>query len=166
MHVSPSQRAGVRRVAIVAGALAASLSPARAAEVFNNLPGSWSGGGTAVLQDGSSERIRCRVKYAVAPSGTVVHQELDCASDSYKINMRSDILYQPDGGLKGTWMETGRQVNGSIVGKVDGDNITTKVSGLAFNADVAITTHNARQTIRIKSEGSYAKLVSIDLRSD
>ena len=155
-----------RVASTTAGALAlvAATLPAHAAEVFSNLPGAWAGTGVAVLRDGSRERIKCRATYSVTPSGTVVHQELDCASDSYKIDMRSDIVYQ-NGGLAGTWVETGRKVDGSIVGRIDGDTITTKVSGLAFHADVAIVTHDNKQSIRIESEGSYAKSVSIDLIS-
>lgn len=153
------------RVSFVATSLLAGTCSARASDVFANLPGAWSGGGTALLQDNSVERLRCRAKYSVTPSGTAVHEELNCASDSYKIEMKSDILYQ-NGELAGTWVETGRQANGSIRGTVEGDVITTKVSGLGFNADVGIITHGSKQSIKIKSEGSYAKAVSIDLHSD
>ena len=35
---------------------------------FAGLAGVWSGGGTITLDDGSSERIRCRASYAVSAS--------------------------------------------------------------------------------------------------
>lgn len=160
--LSDSRR--LRRSIAIAILLALSAPAVGAEEVFANLPGSWAGGGTAVLQDGTTERIKCRATYSVTPSGTVVHQVLACASDSYKIDMRSDIVYQ-NGALAGTWVETGRKVDGSIVGRIDGDVITTKVSGLTFHADVAIVTRDNKQSIKINSEGSYAKAVSIDLTS-
>ncbi len=59
---------------------------------FAGMAGNWSGGGTITLDDGSSERIRCRATYAVRADGNGLNQTLTCASDSYKFNLASDVI--------------------------------------------------------------------------
>ena len=59
---------------------------------FAGLAGVWSGGGTVTLDDGSTERIRCRATYAVGGGGTGLNQSLTCASDSYRFNLSSNVL--------------------------------------------------------------------------
>jgi hypothetical protein len=160
--------ARVSRPAALAGVLL-SLMPApgsQAADLFASLPGNWSGTGSVTKADGTSENLRCRAKYSLTPSGTVVHQELRCAADSYRLALVTDLVNQ-GGGLAGTWTETDRQAGGSVSGKIDGDVITTRITGTAFAADVVITTHGNRQTIALTSEnGSYAKAVTIALKAD
>ena len=52
------------------------------------MAGNWSGGGTVTLDDGSSERIRCRATYKVG--GANMDMVLTCASDAYKFNLLAD----------------------------------------------------------------------------
>src|SRR5258708_18318306 len=68
-----------------------SLSFAQAGP-FDGLRGSWAGGGTISLSDGSTERIRCRASYIVAGSGSELRQSLRCASDSYKFDLSSNVV--------------------------------------------------------------------------
>ncbi len=65
-------------------AVASSESKAQSGP-FASLAGSWSGGGTVTLDDGSTERIRCRARYA--PVGPTMEMSLTCASDAYKFNL-------------------------------------------------------------------------------
>src|SRR3979409_251777 len=59
---------------------------------FAGMAGTWSGGGTVTLDDGSSERIRCRASYAVGMGGNGLNQSLTCASDSYRFNLASNVV--------------------------------------------------------------------------
>jgi hypothetical protein len=56
------------------------------------MAGSWAGGGTVTLDDGSKERIRCRASYAVA--GPSMDMTLTCASDAYKFNLQASVVDQ------------------------------------------------------------------------
>ena len=56
------------------------------------MAGNWSGAGTVTLDDGSTERIRCRASYAVGAGGNGLNQTLICASDSYKFNLSSNVI--------------------------------------------------------------------------
>ena len=72
------------------------------------MAGNWSGGGTVTLDDGSTERIRCRATYAVGAGGNGLNQTLTCASDSYKFDLASNVIAE-GGALSGTWSESSRR---------------------------------------------------------
>src|SRR3954454_6144902 len=56
---------------------------------FTGMAGTWGGSGTVALEDGSTERIRCRASYGVSgPRMTLV---LTCASDAYKFGLQADL---------------------------------------------------------------------------
>src|ERR1043165_1842546 len=105
-------RSAILTAVIGAGSL--SFSPASHAQSgpFAGMAGVWSGGGTVTLDDGSSERIRCRATYAVGAGGNGLNQSLTCASDSYRFNLSSNVIAR-GGSLSGTWSETSRNVNGN-----------------------------------------------------
>jgi hypothetical protein len=47
---------------------------------FLGLSGHWSGAGTITMKNGATERIRCRVAYAVNAAGKGLQQRLRCAT--------------------------------------------------------------------------------------
>ena len=158
----------VVRSILFALALGAIAPPVRAApnDLFSTLPGAWSGSGTVLKSDDTTESLRCKAKYSLTPSGSVVHQDLRCAADSYRLELVTDIVNQ-GGELAGTWKELDRQAGGSVSGHIDGDVISTRIKGLAFEAAVVITTRGGQQTIALTSDtGTYAKAVTIKLKAD
>src|ERR1700674_1894979 len=86
---------------------------AQAAAPFAGMAGSWSGGGRIDLQDGTSERIRCRASYAVGGGGSTMQQQLRCASDSYRFDVSSTVESRA-GSLSGSWSELTRNLTGQI----------------------------------------------------
>ena len=84
------------RLTWVAAALLATLMSGSASQAqtgpFAGLAGNWSGSGTITLDDGSTERVRCRASYAVGAGGNGLNQTLVCASDSYKFDLRSNVM--------------------------------------------------------------------------
>ena len=116
--------------------------------------------------DGTSEPLRCKAEYSLTPSGSIVHQELRCAADSYRLDLVSDLVNQ-NGSLAGTWKETDRKAGGSVSGTINGDVISTRITGNTFEATVVITTHGNKQTIALTSQKSnYAKAVTIALKAE
>jgi hypothetical protein len=128
---------------------------------FAGMAGVWSGGGTITLDSGASERIRCRATYAVSPDGDGLNQTLVCASDSYKFNLKSDVIAK-NGSLSGTWSETSRNVTGSLEGHVGGGQFNVVVSAPAFTANLTLKTSGNKQTVSISAEGQI-KGASISL---
>ena len=112
--------AGTRRLifaalALFAASFASSTSHAQSGP-FTGMAGNWSGGGTVTLDDGSTERIRCRATYAVGAGGNGLNQTLTCASDSYRFNLASNVVAE-GGSLRGTWSESTRNVSGNLEGR-------------------------------------------------
>ncbi|MCO5129398.1 MAG: hypothetical protein M9932_02400 [Xanthobacteraceae bacterium] len=140
-----------------AGSLAAAQSPG----AFTGLAGVWSGSGTVSLDNGQSERIRCRATYAVSADGNGLNQTLTCASDSYKFDLRSNVIAKA-GALSGTWGELSRNIGGNLQGSARGGQFDVTVSGPSFTADLSMVTTGNRQRVTIRSGGSF-RTASISL---
>jgi hypothetical protein len=140
-------------VTLFVAAMSGSVSYAQSGP-FAGMAGNWSGGGTVTLEDGSTERIRCRATYAVGAGGTGLNQTLLCASDSYKFDLKSNVIAER-GALSGTWSETSRGVNGNLEGRGSSGNFQVVVSAPGFTANVSLTTRGNRQSVVIRSESLF-----------
>ncbi len=121
---------------------------------FAGLAGVWSGGGTVTLDDGSSERIRCRATYAVGNGGNGLNQSLTCASDSYRFNLSSNVVSHGTS-LSGTWSESSRGVSGNLEGRGANGNYQIIASAPGFSANIALTTRGNKQSVAIRSESQF-----------
>lgn len=136
----------------------------RADGLFRGLSGYWSGGGAITMSNGSSERIRCKATYAVNPTGKAINQSLRCASDSYKLDIRSNVISE-GGAISGTWSEATRNVSGNISGRASSADIHARVDGAGFSASLEVRTHGDRQTVTIRPlSGTDLAAVAITLR--
>ena len=140
-------------VTFLVAAISGSASYAQSGP-FAGMAGSWSGGGTVTLDDGSSERLRCRATYAVGAGGNALNQSLTCASDSYKFILSSNVVAQ-GGALSGTWSESSRGVNGSLEGRGAGGTFQVTASAPGFTAHLSLTTRGNRQSVIIRSDSSF-----------
>jgi hypothetical protein len=149
---------------VIAGTVLLSLgsvATAQSSGAFSGMAGIWSGNGTVSLDNGQSERIRCRASYAVSGDGTGLNQTLTCASDSYKFDLKSNVIAK-DGVLSGTWGESSRNVGGSLQGKAHGGHFDVVVSAPSFTANLSMVTTGNKQRVTIRSEGAF-KSASISL---
>ena len=121
---------------------------------FAGMAGNWSGAGTVTLDDGSTERIRCRATYAVGAGGNGLNQTLTCASDSYKFNLASNIVAQGSA-ISGTWNETSRNINGNLEGRSGGGNFQVVATAPGFSANITLTTRGNKQSVVIRSETQF-----------
>lgn len=121
---------------------------------FAGMAGNWSGGGTVTLDDGSTERIRCRASYAVGAGGTGLNLNLVCASDSYKFDLRGNVISER-GVLSGTWSETSRGINGTLEGRGANGNFQVVANAAGFTASLSLTTRGNRQSIGIRAENGF-----------
>jgi hypothetical protein len=121
---------------------------------FAGMAGNWSGGGTVTLDDGSTERIRCRASYAVGAGGNGLNQSLTCASDSYKFNLSSNVVAER-GVLSGTWNESSRGINGNLEGRAGNGNFQVVASAPGFSANISLTTRGNKQSVVIRAESQF-----------
>ena len=151
----------VRRLLAAAVLFAASLllaaimggSPSHAQSgPFAGLAGSWHGGGTVTLDDGSTERLRCRASYAV--SGPSMEMTLTCASDAYKFNLQGSVVSE-GGAITGTWSESSRGVNGTLQGRGGGGSFQVVASSGGFNANITLTTRGNKQSVVMRADSQF-----------
>ena len=119
---------------------------------FAGFNGTWSGNGTVLLSDGSTERLRCKADYKVNGNGLGLKQNLHCASDSYKFDLSSDVTSQGDR-ISGNWSEARRNIFGNLQGTAGGGRIDVFVEASGFAANLTLTTTGNRQTVQISSKG-------------
>jgi hypothetical protein len=126
------------------------------------LGGNWTGNGTINFSDGSKERIRCRSSYVPDTDGNNLKLDLRCASDSYKFELHSSIVYN-NGEITGMWNESTRSAAGNISGTASAGKIEVRAVGQTFAAFLNISTRGSSQSVSIKSPGSSMSEVSITL---
>lgn len=150
-------------VAVILGlSLVSSQSSAQSGQPFAGMSGVWSGKGSISLEGGAREAIRCRATYAVRNDGNALQQTLRCASDSYKIELTSNVVAS-GGKLTGTWSEATRNVSGDVEGTTSGGRFQVVVRAGTFSADLALTTRGNSQSVVIRSEGGEFKGANITL---
>ena len=146
----------VRRLLMAAAVLfAASLtaSPSHAQSgPFAGLAGTWSGGGTVTLDDGSKERIRCRATYA--PAGAAMTMTLTCASDAYKFSLSANVEDR-GGAITGSWTEASRNISGSLEGRGGGGGFEVVASTAGFNANISLRTTGNKQSIGMRADSQF-----------
>jgi hypothetical protein len=149
-------RAGGRRLLIAAAVLLAAAfanteSKAQSGP-FAPLAGSWSGGGIVTLDDGSTERIRCRAKYA--PIGPTMEMSLTCASDAYKFNLAANVRSEGSA-ITGGWSEASRNISGSLQGRGGGGSFEVVASAAGFNANISLRTSGNKQTVTMRADSQF-----------
>ncbi|HEY4847258.1 MAG TPA: hypothetical protein VIH87_05535 [Methylocella sp.] len=116
------------------------------------------------MTNGATERIRCKATYAVNPAGKAVQQTLRCASDSYRLEISSNVISE-GGSLSGSWAEATRGIAGNISGRASGAEILANVAGAGFTARLDVRTHGDKQSVTLRPQGDAGvAAVSIALR--
>ncbi len=141
------------------------IQQAEARGPFALMAGRWIGSGTIDLPGGSHERIHCRASYVVSPSGTALNQVLRCASDSYQVDIDSDVAEQ-GGAVSGNWTETTRGASGTLAGVVHGGTIEGTITGVGFTAVLLLVTHPRTQLVSIRLNSAEIAGVTVDFRRD
>jgi hypothetical protein len=159
---APCIRSHLGILALVA-AIWSSAAAAQGANVFEQLSGSWAGSGTVRLANGATERLRCDAQYDVAANGQSLRQALRCRSDSYSIDLRTNVTHQGSS-ISGNWVEVTRNASGTLAGQAGGGQIRASVQGPGFAAGFGLTVRGNQQSININSQGTEVTQVSIVLR--
>src|SRR5215471_394690 len=132
--------------------LSVAAGHAQSSGPFAGFDGAWSGNGTVSLSDGTTEHIRCKAEYKVNPNGLSLKQKLDCASDSYKFDLTSDVTSNGDR-ISGNWSEASRNLFGNLQGTAGGGTIQVFVEANGFAANLTLRTNGNHQTVQINSKG-------------
>jgi hypothetical protein len=140
-------------VTLFVAAMAGSASYAQSGP-FAGMAGNWAGSGSVTLDDGSTERLRCRASEAVGAGGNGLNLSLVCASDSYKFDLSGNVV-SDRGALTGSWSEGTRGINGTLEGRGGGGNFQVLASAAGFSANLSITTRGNRQSVVIRAQNGF-----------
>ena len=132
------------------------------AGAFDDYAGTWSGNGSITIADSGTERIRCRGVFTVDAAGNGLHQNIKCASDSYKFELASDVTYD-NGSISGSWNESSRQVYGQLSGRATANNISAQASAVGVTAAISIATRGNSQSVVIRSPGSEISEIAVTM---
>ena len=146
------RRLTLAAVAFFMTSVAASTAYAQASGPYVGMAGSWRGGGTVTLDDGSNERIRCRATYDVA--GPKMDMSLTCASDAYKFNLTANVVDQ-GGAIVGQWSEASRGITGSLSGRGGGGTFQVTAVTAGFNANISLRTTGNKQSVSIRADSQF-----------
>jgi hypothetical protein len=160
--------AKLSRMALLAGlgaVLIASTTQAgaqAARSVFTGYAGSWSGGGTISTVSGTVERLRCTAGCRVEEGGATLVQNLNCASDTYRFDLRTRIE-AAGSEITGRWVEVTRNAQGAIVGRVSAGRVEGTVTGPGFAAAFWLHERANRQQVLIRVQGGDIAEISAEL---
>jgi hypothetical protein len=160
MSGSNVARAGLLLLASLS--LPAAATHAAVSSPFAAMAGSWSGGGTLSTSDGGQERLRCRASYDVGRTGTELRLNIRCASDSFNIDLESNVEYR-GGEIFGSWSEASHNASGTLSGRAAGGRIEASARSESFSANLSLTTHGNRQMVSIRPQGTSITGVTLAL---
>ncbi len=142
------------RSALVSAAvltMTAAISPVRAADpTFAALDGAWSGSGSVRLENGKSERLKCKGYYN-AKAGSTLGMAINCGNATFKINMRAN-LRSAGGSISGTWEEREFNQTGNVSGKQTESGFQLKFTG-ALSGSMNVSMTGTKQTVSISTGG-------------
>ncbi len=151
-----------RGLMLAVSLLAATPAAAQDGSLFQRLGGTWSGAGTATVSNGAPEQLRCLAAYA--PGGEAnVQLQLVCASDSYKLQVRSNLERQGDR-IDGNWSEASTGASGSVRGSIRGNRLDANVDGAGLTARLTLALRGQSQAVTLVSGEPLATSATVVLR--
>lgn len=150
-------------IAAVLASAAMSLEGGTAyANPLGELPGRWSGTGSVRLTNGTTETVKCVATYFVTGGGTNVAQNLRCASPTYKIDTKANLVVR-GGQVTGSWEERQYAQTGAVTGRMTSNGFNLQIGGARFTAALQLTSAACKQSISIAPKGFDISRISIGL---
>jgi len=143
-------------------AVAMAVATGAAAGPIEDLSGYWTGAGTVLLTNGSTERVKCAVIYKVGGSGTQIKQTMRCASADYNINAAAELRVN-GAQVSGNWEEKTYSATGAVTGKFSENNFVLSIQGTNFSAAMNVSLSDCKQSISIAPQGLDVTRISIGL---
>jgi hypothetical protein len=138
-------------ISAAAAVTAAAALPALAADAaFSGLDGAWGGSGSVRLENGKTERLKCKGYYN-AKGGSSLGMAINCGNASFKINMRANLKSAGES-ITGTWEEREFNQTGNVSGKQTANGFKLKFTG-AISGTMNVSMTGSSQTVSISTGG-------------
>lgn len=163
MPKNTSRRHAATTTSLFAMVMMGIAHPAFASDGFTRFAGSWRGGGSIMMDDGSHEAIRCKASYAVRPDGETLNIDMNCANDSFRVHILTQVAADgPD--FSGSWQETTRQAQGTVTGHVsDSGEMAADLQAMGVAIQLVARTDGRQQAITLRAQGTDVRDVTIRL---
>lgn len=152
----------VRHIMMILTASAAILgavaNPATAG-AFSEFYGTWSGGGNAIFNGGTREKLLCKGYYT--GKQPQLKLALRCASRGQKIDMRA-VLTGNGANVTGTWEERTFNASGAVSGTLKDKKLKVKLEG-GLSGTLTVSLGNKTQMVSLDTEGSTLSGVKLKL---
>ena len=136
--------------------------PALAAEnPFTQLAGTWSGSGTAQLEGGKTESLRCKGYYTNGSGGSALGLSIRCANASAKVELRANLNYA-NGAVSGSWEERTYNQSGTVSGKANASKINLAITG-GIEGSLSVSLAGGSHSVSVKTGGSALKGINISM---
>ena len=146
-----ARRFALRAVAAAGLGLASLSASAQSPSLFAALDGARNGSGQVKLDNGKSEKIKCKGYYTAKDGGAELGIAIDCANASVRINMRAKLI-DAQGKVSGTWEEREFNQSGEVTGSATADKLTVTFAG-GMTGTLAIAASGSTQTVSISTGG-------------
>jgi hypothetical protein len=144
---------------------AASLVLAGAADAADNpfpsLAGTWSGSGTAQLEGGKTESLRCKGYYTSGSGGAALGLSIRCANASAKVELRANLNYA-NGAVSGDWEERTYNQVGTVTGKANASKISLAITG-GIECSMSVSLGGGRHSVSVSTGGPTLKGINISM---
>jgi hypothetical protein len=129
---------------------------------FAELNGAWTGAGQIRLDGGKVERVTCKAYYTPKDGGNALGIALRCASTSYSVDLRSNLV-AAGGRVTGTWEERTFAAEGNVAGRATNGNISVAINGGGLSGSMSVSFGGTSQQVSITTAGTALRGVSISL---
>lgn len=144
-------------------AAASMANPAAAAEnPFPQLAGTWTGSGTAQLEGGKTESLRCKGYYTNGSGGAALGLSIRCANASAKVELRANLNYADGGAISGSWEERTYNQSGTISGKANGSKLNLAITG-GIEGSMSVSVADKHHSVSVSTGGSTLKGINISM---
>ena len=114
---------------------------------FEDVKGSWVGGGALNFKDGRSEKLACTAYYTSSGEGEALTTALRCTGPSGKFELRSHLSYA-GGKVSGSWEERNYNASGDASGTLNSGNLRLNFRG-GVTGSMTVAFSAATQTVSI-----------------
>jgi len=131
----------------------AATAPFHDFSLMADLAGYWSGQGSALYTDGSSEKLHCTATYSLqgshgGPAGAPgeIQQTIRCKGSNMELKLGGSWTVR-DGTIAGTWSEETYSLSGRLTGKAVPSGFDLKATSSFADASVAVRLSGCSQDI-------------------
>jgi len=151
-----------KQTAVALGICMAFMTLPATAGPIDDLTGYWTGSGTVLLTNGSTERVKCAVVYKVAGGGTRIRQTMRCASADYNISAAAELRVQ-GAQVSGNWEEKTYSATGDVSGRYTGSSFVLAIQAPSFTAGMNVGLSSCKQSITITPKGIDVRRITMNL---